>query len=126
MTTLIVTLEKKLGIPVFDDDASDNSQFPQIVVAAGIDVEANQAKNEQRTQYSFQIDYYDRMDGDHGAMMDNEYIIKDLVQHIKLKNYNCVCQSAPSGKETTDNSTSIYLRRWILSVDYYILEKQIT
>jgi len=121
MTSAIIALNK-FGIPVFDSEDSDSTEYPQIIIYVENTSDSNRAKNEVRSSYTLNVDYYDIKDNDNGQMMDNCYQIRQLLQYLKLSNY--YCQSVGFDERTlTDTSTSQVLRRHNMVVDYVITEK---
>ena len=122
LTTAIINLKDRFQIPVYDTQTSDNENYPQIIVEMINVNPINHAKNEQRSQYSLAINYYDLTEGNHGLMLDIAYLIRDMLTKLQLKNYYCQC-SGVSSRELVDNSTSQTLMRWNLTIDYQITEK---
>ncbi|APX72083.1 hypothetical protein M5C72_02760 [Companilactobacillus allii] len=117
-----ITELNKFGIPVFDIEDSDSDQCPQIIVYIENTSNSNRAKNERRSSYTLNVDYYDVKDNDNSQMMDNCYMIRQLLQYLKLSNY--YCQSVGFDERTSiDTSTSQILRRHNMMIDYEITER---
>lgn len=121
MTSALDALSQ-FGIPVFDTETSDSEDYPQISFYVENSSNANIAKNEVRSSYTLNVDYYDTKDNNNDQMMDNCYEIKQLLQHLNLTNYYCRYVSYDE-RTMTDTSTSQMLRRYNLVVDYSITEK---
>lgn len=110
------------NIPVFDTEDSDSVEYPQISIYVENSRNDNRAKNEVRSSYTLNVDYYDVKDNNNSQMMDNCYYIRELLKYLKLSNY--YCQSVSFDDRTlTDTSTAQVLRRYNLSIDYEITEK---
>lgn len=122
LTTVIVSLQQRFKMPVYDTQTDDDENYPQIIVEIINSNSANRAKNEQRLKYGLSVNYYDLVEGDHGQMIDNAYLIREMLTRLRLKNYYCRC-SGFSSRELVDNSTSQNLQRWNLTIDYEVTEK---
>lgn len=110
------------NIPVFDTEDSDSVEYPQISIYVENSRNDNRVKNEVRSSYTLNVDYYDIKDNNNSQMMDNCYYIRELLKYLKLSNY--YCQSVSFDDRTlTDTSTAQVLRRYNLSIDYEITEK---
>ena len=69
LQSAIRTLEIITDAPVFDLNAVDSNEYPQIIVSAGQNNNAERAKNEQRSTYTLYVDYFDDVDNDDGYII---------------------------------------------------------
>lgn len=122
ITSAIRTINAITDVPVFDSDESDNTDYPQIIISTGGTGDSKRAKNEQRSNYTIYVDYFDDKDNDHGLMMDTCFSIREYLQYLRLANYNCKSY-AFNQVEVMDNSTGKILRHVTITIDYYITEK---
>lgn len=111
-----------LEVPIFDSESSDSESYPQIIVYVENSSDNNRAKNEVRSSYTLNIDYYDIKDNNNSVMIDNCYFIRRLMKYLKLSSYSCTCVGYDE-RTLTDNSTAQTLRRQNMSFDYEITEK---
>lgn len=125
LQSAIRTLEIITDIHIFDLDAVDSNEYPQIIVSSGQNIDAERAKNEQRSTYTLYVDYFDDVDNDHGLMMDTLFSIREYLKYLRLSNYNCQSYAFNQSSETIDNSTSKSLRHVTITFDYHITEKLI-
>lgn len=111
-----------LEVPISDSESSDSESYPQIIVYVENSSDNNRAKNEVRSSYTLNIDYYDIKDNNNSVMIDNCYFIRRLMKYLKLSSYSCTCVGYDE-RTLTDNSTAQTLRRQNMSFDYEITEK---
>lgn len=123
LQSAIRTLGIITSVPVFDLNAVDSNKYPQMIVSTGQNINAERAKNEQRSMYTLYVDYFDDVDDDHGLMLDTLFSIREYLKYLRLSNYNCQSYAFNQSSEMIDNSTSKSLRHVTITFDYHITEK---